>query len=236
MADRKIHIADARKRDAEINFKGYTPKKDIIYVDKNKEIVQSKKYIKSTALETFDELVKKYDDAEGVAQAIMDDDPEINLEMTGRFMQQSSRVYANSDHKIVFNVNRTEVIYDPKGEIIEEREEPKVLESNILGEKPINWSGKYFKKEDIYNKFVFIRKYQLKHTNGLTYDMMYAMAKDLHDQNSMMLVGSGKGTGPLVFQDGGKPFRGFLEGRVKGEQYLLILHLSNMELKPLEIE
>jgi hypothetical protein len=33
--------------------------------------------------------------------------------------------------------------------------------------------------------------------------------------------------------DGGKPYRAFLEGRVKGEKYCLILHLTDQELKPL---
>jgi hypothetical protein len=47
-----------------------------------------------------------------------------------------------------------------------------------------------------------------------------------------MLIGSGeKGVGPLVFQNGGKAYRAFLEGRIKDNGYLLILHLSNLELK-----
>ena len=46
-----------------------------------------------------------------------------------------------------------------------------------------------------------------------------------------MMVGGGKGNDPLVFNDGGKPFRGFLEGRVKDKAYCLILHLSNQEFK-----
>jgi hypothetical protein len=36
---------------------------------------------------------------------------------------------------------------------------------------------------------------------------------------------------PLVFQDGGKSYRCFLEGRVKENSYVLIMHLSNLELK-----
>jgi hypothetical protein len=47
-----------------------------------------------------------------------------------------------------------------------------------------------------------------------------------------MLVGAGpKSNLPLVFQRGGTPYRGFLEGRTQGERYMLALHLSNMELK-----
>ncbi len=30
-----------------------------------------------------------------------------------------------------------------------------------------------------------------------------------------MILGGGKGNEPLIFNDGGKPYRGFLEGKVK---------------------
>ena len=46
-----------------------------------------------------------------------------------------------------------------------------------------------------------------------------------------MMMGGGKGSDPLVFNDGGKPYRGFLEGRINDKSYCLILHLSNQELK-----
>jgi hypothetical protein len=47
-----------------------------------------------------------------------------------------------------------------------------------------------------------------------------------------MLVGAGKGgKDPLVFRRGSVPYRGFLEGRVQGDRYTLLLHLSNAERK-----
>ena len=88
------------------------------------------------------------------------------------------------------------------------------------------------KKKDVYNKFVFASKRQIMHVNGLTYDFLFNMAKELEQSESMMLMGAGpKGNLPLVLQRGGQQFRGFLEGRTQGERYCLILHLSNMELK-----
>ena len=48
-----------------------------------------------------------------------------------------------------------------------------------------------------------------------------------------MLAAGAKGNKPLVFNDGGKPYRAFLEGRVKDDKYSLILHLTDLELKPL---
>ena len=47
-----------------------------------------------------------------------------------------------------------------------------------------------------------------------------------------MLIGAGeKGVGPLVFTKGGTSYRAFLEGRVDGDKYMLILRLTNLELK-----
>jgi hypothetical protein len=92
-----------------------------------------------------------------------------------------------------------------------------------------------FPKAEIYNKLVFAKKYQIRHTNGLTFDFLFELSKQLHDQNSIMMIGGGaKGNEPLVFQDGGKSYRGFLEGRVKDASYILLLHLSNLEVKAVQ--
>jgi hypothetical protein len=63
------------------------------------------------------------------------------------------------------------------------------------------------------------------------------MAKDLQESGALMFIGSGpKGAGPLVLTAGGELYRGFLEGRVDGSNYRLVLHLTNMEIKPLPAE
>ena len=96
----------------------------------------------------------------------------------------------------------------------------------------MKWTGKLMKKTEVYNKFVFASKRQIMHVNGLTYDFLYGMAKELEDSQSLMLLGAGpKGNQPLVLTRGGQQYRGFLEGRTDGDKYCLILHLSNMELK-----
>jgi hypothetical protein len=66
----------------------------------------------------------------------------------------------------------------------------------------------------------------------LTFDFLMDLAKELSEKDSMMMLGAGaKGTDPLVFQDGGKSYRAFLEGRVKEDGFVLLMHLSNLELK-----
>ena len=90
---------------------------------------------------------------------------------------------------------------------------------NTATETPLKWSGRLMKKSEVFNRFVFQAKLQVAHVNGLTFDFLYAMAKDLDEKQSLMLVGrSGpKSTQPLIFQRGGVPYRGFLEaGRIHG--------------------
>jgi len=103
---------------------------------------------------------------------------------------------------------------------------------NVNGEFPIKWSGKYIKKEEAVHKFVFTNKKQLVHVNGLTFDFLFDMAKELDKRKSLLLLRGGeKGNEPIVMNRGGRPYNAFLEGRVRKDSYCLIMHLSNMELK-----
>ncbi len=44
-------------------------------------------------------------------------------------------------------------------------------------------------------------------------------------------VGAGPGgRDPIILERNGLPYRGFLEGRVRGDHYLLVLHLTHLEL------
>jgi hypothetical protein len=127
-----------------------------------------------------------------------------------------------------------QVVKNPDGTEKERRDLTKVPANVALAEMPITWSGRKFPKEKAVRAFIFVKSYQLKHTSGLTYDFLYDMAKDLHESNTLMFVGAGKkGNEPIILTAGGEPYRGFLEGRVDGDRYALILHLTNMELKPL---
>ena len=97
---------------------------------------------------------------------------------------------------------------------------------------PIPWTGRLMPKEEAIRRFAFVRKLQLRHVNGLTFDFLYEMARALMESGKLMSVGPGpKGRGQLIFQTNGSPFFGFLEGRVTDDAYLLVLHLSNMEIK-----
>lgn len=228
---RTINISDSKGRNAEIVFKGQTKKQYIKLVTPDGKDVDTIRVLKSTAKNSFEHLSTKFKKADELIKEFINSDPEIDLQLTGRFIQSASRVYIDQDMKPVSRVIIREKIFLPDGTLKNERV-PKETISNILSDLPVR-GGKLYPKKEVGHKFVFTRKYQLSHINGLTFDFLYNMAKELHDQDVLMMVGGGpKGTDPLVFQDGGKSYRAFLEGRIKNDKYLLVLHLSNLELKP----
>lgn len=231
---RYLHIADSKNRDAEIIFSSKTKKPLIKMVTASGDDVHTLRVLKGTARNAYEGLLKIHQDPEAIAQAMLKEDPEIDLQMTGRFIKGSTRVYIDQDLKPVTRITKKEIVHAPDGSIKEERI-PKVLLANIATELPLK-SGKLFPKKDMYNKLVFAKKYQLHHINGLTFDFLYDMAKELHEKDSLMMIGGGaKGNEPLVFQDGGKTYRAYLEGRVKDKSYILLMHLTNLELKAIEL-
>lgn len=245
---RYIKLANDKKRDAEITFRSLNPNPSVTMALESGDSVINKRAIKGTADTSAKTLLNNYDDKpkEGVdfemqlasrlSEDLINSDPELDLELTGKFIDDVSRVFINEHEKPVFRVKKIEKIFSAKAELKEERE-PKYNESNIAGESIVSWTGKLMPKSKVYNKLVFNKKYQLKHVNGLTYDFLFEMAKELADKDALMMLGGGaSGKEPLVMNDGGKPYRAFLEGRIKGDKYCLILHLTDQELKPLPTE
>ena len=167
---------------------------------------------------------------------MIEGDPELDIELFGSFLEDTARVYVNQGKAIVHKITVWDVVRAPDG-TEKERRPKKVEEQNVSTETPLKWTGKLFKKSEIYNRFVFARKLQIQHVNGLTFDFLYSMAKELEEADSLLLVAGGpKGNKPLVFRRSGVAYRGFLEGRTDGDKYALVLHLSNMEFKKPEEE
>lgn len=231
---RYIKIADENKRDAEITFKSVTQKNLVYLALKNGKKPINKKVIKSSKDFTLENLIGKtkpsQEEYNDFSEKLIIEDKEIDLELFGKFIDKTDRIYTNKNLNPVYNVELTEKVFDTEGNLKEERV-PSYLYSNISGESVLKWTGKYIPRNKLYNKVVLSSKYQIKHINGLTFDFLFKISKILQDKNSFMILGGGKGNEPLVFNDGGKPYRGFLEGKVKDNSYCLILHLSNQEYK-----
>ena len=225
-----INISNEKSRDAVVATEGLFPKREYRYVDEKGDPVTTQKVLKSNIEHDLPELLKKRKKLDKVAKDLVKEDPEIDLESFGMFLEDTSRVYV-SKKGIVHLVEEYEVITGPDGKERERRPRKK-LPQNLNAEVPIRWTGKFIKKSEAIAKFVFINKRQLVHINGLTFDFLFDMAKELDKRDSLLLLRGGeKGDEPIVLNRGGKPYNAFLEGRIKDEAYCLILHLSNMELK-----
>lgn len=159
---------------------------------------------------------------------MIETDPEIDLINTGRTLGKTNRVYVRQDGSLLHSTHFVEVVTRPDGT----KEDPKDsvdVQASVKEEAPLRYTGKLFDPNKVLSSFALVRALQLRHVNGLTYDFLYGIAKTLHESGKMLFVTAK--SGPIILQRNGKPYRGFLEGRIDGDQYRLILYLSNLELK-----
>ena len=170
-----------------------------------------------------------YDDS--LARALIDADPELDMESAGRIAGHCDRVWINPEGEPLYSASILEVVYSPDG-LEKERRAPAEVEANVGEDMPLRWTGRFFMREEIVRRFAITRKFQIMHTDGLTFDFLHRMAGLLEGKDALASIGAGpKGRDPLILERSGTPYRGFLEGRTRGDEYRLVLHLSDLELK-----
>lgn len=232
---RMIHLESAEGRDTRVAFGtlrppsppslGRPPREDGSRPD-----IQFRRYVAATEPTDLEALEARF--GEDLAQALVDGDPEVDLERVGQAIGQTSVIWLSADGEVLHAPpSIVEVVYDSDGEE-KERREPTDTPANVDDALPVRLTRKRMKRGEAVRRFVFTRSVYVQHVDGLTFDHLHGLAKDLDENDEMVLVGGGeKGRDPLVFQSNGTPWRGFLEGRVDGDRFRLLLHLSNMELK-----
>lgn len=226
-----INLRDARNRNAQVSANSVASRTVVRQLGTDGSPAKIRKVLRGTIEHSLEQLVAQAGDIETLSKVLVASDPEVDIERMGMFLNDPARVYVNEQNQIVYQINQIEVVRTSTGEE-KERRPRRRAEPNVDIEIPVNWTGRMLKKVDALQRFVFASKLQIMHINGLTYDFLYAMAKELAEANSLMLLTAGKnGKEPLIFRHGATPYRGFLEGRVDGDKYVLLLHLSNQELK-----
>jgi len=227
----ELSLSNSKGRDAQVQSTSVKVPLRVRWLDEEDRQVQSVRILKGTLTEDLQALTKKFGTPEAIAQALLDGDPEIDPESAGQFLRDTSRAFVNADGEIVHRVAELEIVRNPNGEE-KSRRPKKQTQPNMIADQPLLWSGKLLAKADVARKFVMSSKLQLLHVNGLTFDFLYDIAKELEAKKSLLVVGAGpKSNQPLILRRGSVPYRGFLEGRTRGQEYCLLLHLSNMELK-----
>lgn len=232
----EISLFNSRGLDAHVFADSVRLPVRVRWLDERDRQASSARLLKGTLDRDYDALLAKAGSPEKIADLLIDGDPEIDLESAGSLLRDTSRVYVNSDRKVVHAVNIMEIVRNPDGS--EKLRRPKKdAVPNVNAETPLIWSGKLLPKKEAARKFVMASKLQLQHVNGLTYEFLHGIAKELEQKDALLVMGAGpKGAQPLILRRGSLPYRGFLEGRTRGAEYCLILHLSNMELKSPDAE
>ena len=178
-------------------------------------------------------LKARPNDKSKTAEALIVGDPELDLNQIGRILNHESLTGVYLDptcDKPVGDFEIVEVVTEPSGEVKETRKQPN-RNANLDTATPIK-VAKTFPLATIMTRFVFKSTLQLVHEDGLTKSFLYDIAKALETKQEAALLGSGlKGTGPLILRNGQLPVRGFLVGQTKGNEYKLLLLLTDTELK-----
>lgn len=224
-----IKLTDAKGRDASVALGGLKHIPSAVIGLPNERLT-FKRFVSATRERSHEALEQSF--GENYSQHLVDGDPEIDMEQTGLFIDQTQTIYLDGDGEALFvEPEVVEILFDPQGEE-KERRVPIDTLSNVDTAAPVRWTGKKIPVTEAVRRFAFQRRLQLFHVNGITFDFLFEIAKTLHDSQSLMLVGAGdKGSDPLIFRANGKPYRGFLHGRVDDTCFQLFLLLSAIELK-----
>jgi hypothetical protein len=227
---RWIRISDSRGRDARVRMESAQGIRERAFQTSDGRQVRAERLIKSHLQTEYETLRREHPEHRELAQLLINGDPEIDLEAAGRKSGPTDRVFLDADGRLLYATSQIEVLYDSEGFEVQRRE-PAPMAANIDGETPLVWTGKTFNRSEAIHRFAFTRQYRLRHVDGLTFDFLFRIALELDNAASLVVIGGGpNGKDPLILERNGLPYRGFLEGRVDGEKYLLILHLTNLEL------
>lgn len=228
-----IAITDERQRDAQIS--AYAPARARRARQRTADGRRPRlvRLIKATEHTAYEALLRAHgDDPDRLSEALVAGDPEVPLEQAGSPLGAAARVHLKPDGGLLYAARVLRVVYDSDGQEVS-RDDFVDVEATVGEDAPaLPWSGRLIPLADAVRRFAFVRKLQLRHVNGLTFDFLHEIAATLQSAGKLLVVGSGrKGQQPLIFTRNGSPYRGFLEGRIDGDGYRLVLHLSNLELK-----
>ncbi|HRE90229.1 MAG TPA: hypothetical protein PK095_13930 [Myxococcota bacterium] len=228
---RDIRITDDRGRDARIQYEGARRPPPRKTVTRDGAPVSHSYLIKVAEGRELHQLEAAHGGPEGLAQALLASDPEVDLEVVGRRIDRADRVFLKADGSVLYAGRVLQVVLNPDGSERERRDFLDV-EATVDDTHALPWTGRMMPISDVVRRFALTRRVQLRHVDGLTFEFLRDLAEKLWTQKTMVVVGAGsKGQRPLIFQRNGSPYRGFLAGRLDGDRYVLSLHLSNLELK-----
>ncbi|MCB1612681.1 MAG: hypothetical protein KDI60_13135 [Xanthomonadales bacterium] len=163
-------------------------------------------------------------------------DPELDLTLAGHEIDSDSVSPAWFDASAEIPVPigdfaDVDVVYDAQG--VEKTRRPHLVRrSNLNDLHPVRL-GKRLPVDEALAAFAFKQSLQVAHVDGLTFEFLRELARDLASKKDVAVLGAGpKGNLPLVLRESGTAYRAFLYGELDEQgRYKLLLLLSDQELK-----
>ncbi len=143
----EINLRNAAGRDAVVMTDNVRVPLKVRWVDDQGRQASSIRVVKATTAQDLQALRQQHGDLEGVTQALVAGDPDVDLELTGRYLKETSRIFVNADRNIVRNVRRFEIVRNADGSV-RERRPRRILPANTSGDVPLNWSGVFIAREE----------------------------------------------------------------------------------------
>lgn len=165
-------------------------------------------------------------------KALCEGDPEIDFDRIGQIVEATTRAYYEpSTRQVARQFQLYTVALSPEGRETD-RKPFQPRSANVNDDAAPIQVTKLVPLEKFCESFVVVRAYQLCHDDGLTYEFLHGLARELETKKVVGLLGGGtKGAAPLVFGRNGRPYRCALAGRTEGDRYLLTVMLLGQELK-----
>jgi hypothetical protein len=175
--------------------------------------------------------------AEGIDfAALRDADPELDVELAGLEIDSDDCSPAWFDPNAALPVPigdfaDVDIVYDASG--AEKQRRPHLVRRPNLDELHPVKLGKRLPADEALTGFAYKQVLQLAHTDGLSFEFLRELARELAERSEVALLGAGpKGNLPLVLREHGSAYRAFLYGEVdQAGRYKLLLLLSDQELK-----
>jgi hypothetical protein len=168
--------------------------------------------------------------------ALVQGDPELDLELAGTELGADAVTPAWFDPSAespapIGDFADIDIVYDASGN--EKARRPHLVRRSNLDElHPIRLTKRLPASEALL-QFAFKQTLQVAHTDGLTFEFLRELARDLAAKGEVAVLGAGaKSNQPLVMREHGSAYRAFLHGEVDEDgRYKLLLLLSDQELK-----
>ena len=108
---RYINLSNEKKRNAQVLFKSAPSSSKIFMVNvDDKKPLTNKRLLKFSSKNSLHSLLHQFRDSEQLSNALIKDDPEIDLELTGKFLEDTAASINQVDENIRFDENIDTVV------------------------------------------------------------------------------------------------------------------------------